>query len=409
MESLTIPKDKIILHKSLVDSFFGTLMKTGVGDKNKYVTFDVEALIALTLPSFDFDSLIDRFSIDKELYLSYVIKSIISKDMQKINIIEQVVRKEKFKLIIPTSTFDACFKMIIFEDIDKSILKLVDSAGWNLLFWYCRNGYTNYAVKLIEKFGEDSGIDHIDPNGDTFLMLACRVNKYKMNREELPLFFINNFPHKCNPSHVNNNGLTALMLSCYESSINVANKLIDTFGMDCAPQTVDKNGNTVLMLSCDERLIDISNKLITTFGLECVPQMVNKDGNTALMLSIIRKADKITHMLVNTFGLNCNPMQISNACYTALIIAIFNDIHNANIDLLIQKFGVHNNLKYLYPRIDKETFEMLCTYNRIDSAILLIDTCGKDCFSSIEKSELQKYKKYNDRIVRKMIEKFGEF
>lgn len=208
------------------------------------------------------------------------------------------------------------------------------------------------AESLIYGYESDNLVEvvqHVNKNGDTPLILACK-NKMKTITELLCVELFGDLKL----DNINSNNETALLWACYNNFPHVIEFLVK-YDMSNISHA-NNDGNTSLILTCGKCMRESAILLLQTG--QANPGHINKNGGTALLWASYKNLPDVVSELLKH---DCN-VKHKREDKSALKIA-FNKRHDEIVLMLIKHdWSVLENEK------DNFIFDVLdCYYNSLSS------------------------------------------
>lgn len=160
-----------------------------------------------------------------------------------------------------------------------------------ILHWALEKKYIRLATLLLDKFGAQSMTTWVIGR-KTELQLCIQLGY-----TNLALKMIEKGKDKCNPSNVSRVGNTALILSCCNNMTEVAVKMIETFGLHCIPMQYNNTGHTALMIACKKKMTTVAVKMIKVFGEKCNINRRNTSRMSAIDYAVQNHMDEVVQQL----------------------------------------------------------------------------------------------------------------
>lgn len=337
----------------------------------------------------------------------------------------------------------------------------IDSYGRTPLMQLIYHGDSEGAIQFFDDKRMLCKPQHIDVNGDTAFILAC-----KYGLEEVAIALINVFGRSCFPEPYEDGLCAAIIHACNTKRISVVDHLIKVFKRrlpkkkvcdwlienklsDCIIKLIDKYGSTwltggalslfckacaynlsevaikildvcgtehikdghdnkstKLMISCLYKMDDVAHYIIDNYSDYCEPDRVNNNGETALIIACKFKLDQIVNKLIRIYGVKCIPQQIDDSNKSALEYIIMNKKSKIAIKLL-DKFG--SQLHML-----RKLFIITCSSKLDEVAIKIIDVYGVNNFKKAKGSPYSSilmiacmYKM--DRVAHYIIDTYADY
>lgn len=283
-------------------------------DMSAEITSETAAIIQFTSLK---PSQLAMYEIDPEYLLCRT--AIMTGQVQKI--IPIVQNKTYMKMLLKNITF----KWFDFYDISlvannrDYFADMIDSRGNTLLMGMLQTHDQYNACTLMKKINDGVNPRHVNNDGDTALIIACRKKQEQVALELVKM--------DCNPGHVNLKNDTALLWACWNDLPEVAYELVK-MGPICKPEHIDSAGGTALIYACTKKMNDVAKLLLT---MDCVPGQQTNVRNTALLKACWNGMSEVALKLLD---MDCNPHLLNSDSCTALMLACHKGLSEVALKLL---------------------------------------------------------------------------
>ena len=306
------------------------------------------------------------------------------------NVVEKMIDKFGYDIIEFNNydNFNEYIDMFIFITLkygNKFNLKSLDNVDCNgntILMWVCSKLLDEFAIYLIDIFGEKCNIEHVNKYGKCALGIAIDnkldnvikkiLNKFEINKiinynfnydVNMILYLVNNYNKLLIIDNLDNNNNTMLIWSCIKSHDNLAIKLIDIFGEKCNITQENLQGDTALKCAINYKLENVAIKLLNTFGEKCYIDLDIISNNGPLKLAIKNKLENVAIKILN---LCHNKYKIDK---NILIDCCYNGLENFICEFIEQHYKSWNN--YYIDIFINKTLEY-CIVNKLESIAIKI-------------------------------------
>jgi len=243
-----------------------------------------------------------------------------------------------------------------------------DQEGNNLLGRLILNEMSTVVILLLNKFGDELPLEHLNNDEEHILYLAVRYNC-----DSLVITLLNDYHTYFNPYHLNRYRQSIFGLVCEETYRDIViHKFLDVYDGKCMPEHIQNwpSGKTAIYDLIDNERPELASRLLNEYGYDCKVDLINWRGISAFDRAIHKRYYLLVEQMLEYIDDNYNH-RVSDEFDTPLMYLVADNQYNL-IEQFLNKFGIYLNISAVNSE-GKTAFMIACEKGYFDIAKFLSD------------------------------------